>query len=153
MTKIKIIIPTYNRFEKLCKLINKIQYISNYVSELVIIDNCSDDATQKIPSIKWSGLTIVYKRNNFNAGLKGNLVKSYEEAITNVQSNYVWIMSDDDELDIDIFHDIVRQLQFNKGKLYFINHSSRIDGEIIRKTAITKNINFYNNLRDVFRVS
>ncbi len=75
---LSICIPTYNRSCILKKSINSIvsQNEFNYLVELVISDNCSDDDTvQVVEKFQKEYPNIKYSRNNENIGAEQNIFK------------------------------------------------------------------------------
>ena len=66
---VSIIIPTYNRVQKLFKLLKSIKMLTPLPNEVIIIDDNSTDGSKKILS-KWKGISsrydkrIILKNNN-----------------------------------------------------------------------------------------
>ncbi|GAA0891438.1 hypothetical protein GCM10009122_11170 [Fulvivirga kasyanovii] len=100
---IDILIPTFNRAEILRRnidyLINEIE--SNKINKqvrVIVSDNCSDDNTQNIMEKlldSYTGINLIYNRNEENIGLEANMVKLLELA----SAPYVLWTGDDDFLD------------------------------------------------------
>ena len=99
---ISFCIPTYNRCEYLEKtLIRLNQCIKESKSNeescsIIISDNCSTDDTRSVVSKYCKILNIKYVLRNKNIGPSSNLIESIKIA----DGEYIWILSDDDLLDI-----------------------------------------------------
>ncbi len=101
--KISIIIPTYNRFPKLKKLIHSIfnQTYQNY--EIIIIDDMSNDETKEICS-NYPNKHIKYYRNQEKLGSGLSRQKGYNLA----HGDYIIFCDNDDYyIDNDYFQDII----------------------------------------------
>lgn len=98
MSKLEIILVTYNRRRHLQNTFNQIFAENSPIRNLsiTILDNKSDDGTrelieeyiQKFPNIK-------HIINDYNIGGNANIARAFEIA----KSEYVWILCDDDEFD------------------------------------------------------
>ncbi len=97
MRKLSIVIPTYNRTEK---VVARLRELERHVSELVsitIIDNCSDTPVRHV--IQEAGVNVESGRvgiirNPCNIGLVANLVRAVEIA----DAEWLWVLGDDDEV-------------------------------------------------------
>jgi glycosyltransferase involved in cell wall biosynthesis len=91
MTKVSIIIPTYNRAAYLKACIESIlsQDYDNF--EIIISDNASTDNTTEIVKA-FNDPKIIYHRNETNIGVVGNHNKALELST----GEYIHIFSDDD---------------------------------------------------------
>ena len=94
--KVTICILTFNRSEKLHKLLNSI-YLENENKfyKIIVLDNFSSDNTSDIinklkPKIK----NLEYIKHKKNIGFREN----YLHAFSICKTNYLWIFSDDDEI-------------------------------------------------------
>jgi len=97
MTKISVIIPTYNRASLLARTIASVERQSLPPLEILLIDDCStDDTPQKIETIS-STVPIVYKRLEKNGG--GAVARN--AGIRLAKGDYVAFLDSDDEWDID----------------------------------------------------
>ncbi|MDE1154772.1 MAG: glycosyltransferase family 2 protein [Acidobacteriaceae bacterium] len=97
--RISLTIPTYNRAPFLAELLEyllpQFQAVAPGEVELIISDNCSQDATPEvIAGFQQRGLPIEYVRNEANVGADGNFAQCYRLA----RGQYVWVMGDDDIL-------------------------------------------------------
>jgi len=99
MKLLTIAIPTFNRFEFAEKQLNfVIEQVKNnsfeqYISVL-IIDNCSPDNTQERLKTTYHESFVSILRNEENIGLVANCLK----CITESDTEYTWVVGDDDPL-------------------------------------------------------
>lgn len=95
---LSICIPTYNRAEKLDRLLSSVQKeIAGSVGqvEVCISDNCSSDGTPQVVG-KWEKLLPVVKSRNIeNFGLDVNFAK----VVMMASGKFAWLMGDDDVLE------------------------------------------------------
>lgn len=112
MKTLSICVPTYNRVELLKESINSILNsieFSNYEIEIIISDNCSIDNTKDycLDLIKKYHF-IKYFRNDENI----NELNFYI-AIQRSNSDYVWLFSDDDIMNINSITTVIEALDNN----------------------------------------
>ena len=131
LKKLSIAIPTYNRSAlasaQLQFLINDCKHLSNEV-DLWVFNNCStDDTEQRIMEIT-PLINFRYVRNEHNIGLIGNYLK----IIDTVETEWVWVVGNDDPLYEDIVAKILARLHKNIGVVH-VNHRcvSGINGEVV----------------------
>ena len=100
MPKLSIVIPTYNRADKLLRLLINIEaeVVDANLSDrirVVVSDNASSDDTQtKVSKFNATKFDLSYFRQEENIGFDGNVRFLYDVA----ESDYVWFISDDDIL-------------------------------------------------------
>ena len=93
MSKISIIVPTYNRSSYLVKTINSILSQDYKNIEIIVSDNASDDNTQSIMSnIVSKDSRVLYYRNEENIGIN----KNYNFALSKATGEFIHVFSDDD---------------------------------------------------------
>jgi glycosyltransferase involved in cell wall biosynthesis len=98
MPILSIIIPTYNRADKLLRLLKNIEFeiTNSNLSDLIhvlVSDNASSDETQAVLSnFKTTKFKFEYFHQEINLGFDGNVRFLYRVA----KSDYVWFFSDDD---------------------------------------------------------
>lgn len=144
---LSICIPTYNRADKLDRLLISIENQSKLINEtfeVVISDNYSNDDTYKVISKFKNKINIKYHKNNSNIGPVKNIIKLVSE-LSN--GKYIWIIGDDDTIEensIEKIYKIIRENQDvkyiyanyekNKYSLASNNFNNKIIpfGEIIR---------------------
>jgi abequosyltransferase len=96
--RVSICIPTYNRADKLPRLLDSIAGQIGYdlEVEVVISDNAStDDTAALVERYKVDGLTIVYDRLPENRGFDRNLLNAIERA----SGTFCWLFGSDDFLE------------------------------------------------------
>ncbi len=116
MTILTIAIPTYNRGHRLEKTLRDLlQHVvsSGFLSdiEVLVSDNGSPDNTRSIISAQKhffleKGIVFTHLDNKKNLGFDGNIWRCYEGA----SSEYVWFLSDDDNLFPDAISNIMSEL-------------------------------------------
>lgn len=96
--RLSIIIPTYNRRDRLQ------QSLSNYLEttvqdiEFIIVDNASPDTTADyVHSVMKTDSRIKFFKNPTNLGFTRNLFRTYLES----SGDFIMILSDDDHIHID----------------------------------------------------
>jgi len=89
-----ICIPTYNRQDYLCELLNSLaaNICSYHNVRLFISDNASSDSTEKVVDSFANNLDIVYHKNRINLGPDCN----YLQVMKMANTDYVWLMGSDD---------------------------------------------------------
>ncbi|MCO4799372.1 MAG: glycosyltransferase family 2 protein [Colwelliaceae bacterium] len=125
-----IAIPTFNRSDKLLlqleNVCSQISLLENKNVCLLIQDNCSTDNTEEICSLiieKYNSVNISYYKNERNLGFDRNV----DLCVKNSNSDYVWTLSDDDDLKFDAIEKIIYYIDENYGEFNFafINYSVR----------------------------
>lgn len=127
--------------------------IRTYIYRIIILDNNSTDETNTIKSNTF-GYSIDLISSRVNVGLRNNLIKSYTKTLDfdNLEYEYVWILSDDDYVNVFLLDKIVDNLLKKDSSLYFVNHSVQSCGKILKKSALSKHPSAYLNLRKIFRI-
>src|SRR3990167_7894784 len=92
MPLVTVIIPTYNRFELLKKALVSVLNQSFEDFEVLIIDDCSQDQTSRIPEYS-ADSRIRYIKNDRNKGMSA--VRNI--GIRNSKGTYIAFLDDDDE--------------------------------------------------------
>ena len=126
MTILTIAIPTYNRGHRLEKTLRDLlQHVvsSGFLSdiEVLVSDNGSPDNTRSIISAQKDsflekGIVFTHLNNEINLGFDENIRRCYEGA----SGEYVWFLSDDDNLFPDAISSIMSELDSKSaGALYF----------------------------------
>ncbi len=131
-------------------LLQTLTSIKANIYRIIILNNNSSDQTNSIINESF-GFPLDLISSEVNVGLRKNLIKSYSVAINKFDYDYVWILSDDDYLDTALLKLIVHNLIEKKTDLFFLNHSVRSGNIQIKNTVLSKDINSYYNLKDIFR--
>jgi len=99
---LSITIPTYNRPDSLKKLntnfLSRVVGRSNGGVEVIVCDN-SDLKQAEKNRVNLKKSNVQYRKNSKNLGFSGNILRCLQEA----KGEFLWIISDDDEVDIDDF--------------------------------------------------
>lgn len=103
-----VAVPTYNRVESLETLTDDFLLPASRMEEVdvVVCDN-SDDEAAGLNQRLFSGTGVRYHRNARNLGFHGNLLQCIERA----SGQWLWIISDDDAVDLDAFTEFVDALK------------------------------------------
>lgn len=140
-----IAIPTYNRCDSLKYLIDKILPYLNSKLRLLIIDNNSSDNTEKYILIRGKeNKNISYVKNISNLGGVVNMLRCIEFS----NSKYVWLLGDDDDINIEYLDELVDILSNEDAYSYHLIPKSRQNRKINKYIFETK-IDFMNNFYDI----
>ncbi len=106
-----IFIITYNRKNHLTNTLNEIISLSDYGIKIFVLDNNSNDGTHLV--FKKSRFSnVIYLKNSINIGANANILRCFEYS----SANYIWILGDDDQYNLESFPDLIFQLKSNKYK-------------------------------------
>ena len=141
-----IVIPTYNRANKLNRLLNLLfeqisdGKLSDFVNVLVS-DNNSTDNTRVICDKYSKHINFEYFFNSTNIGFDKNIIKSYQS----VKSEYVWFFADDDIPKANSIHTIYNTLKSTLPEILLYSfgqpqHSNTRFFDYPEKVYETKNI-------------
>lgn len=99
-TGLTIVIPTYNRWSSLLRLIRSlVDFAEYYDISVIIVDNCSTDLTREVCSNISSKYDFIrYVRNHVNIGMELNILR----ALLVANTSHVWCIGDDDCLSKEI---------------------------------------------------
>ena len=107
-----ICIPTYNRVRELRHLLESFVYplLKQYASRLhVLIADNSDIQLQDLNRLNIrNNVSITYHANSSNLGYGGNILTLLE--LARPLGRYLWFLSDDDDVNIPMFHDFMTLL-------------------------------------------
>ncbi len=143
-----IIIPTYNRKERLLNLLNSIfqEKVGNY--RIIICDNCStydinDFLKQNICENNLEKIEI--QRRIVNTGMIGNLTY----AMTLSKTKWFWTISDDDEIVEGALQKIYKEMENNKDialiKFSTLGIGKSGEEENIEVSSLEQFIDYYYN--------
>lgn len=141
--EISIIIPTYNREELLRRAINSVLMQSYGNWELIIIDDGSDDGTNKLVSSYLNDTRIKYYYHK-NKGVSS----SRNTGIKNASTDYIIFLDSDDEFYPCLIEELFAN-NFNNYDLTFWQLKKVIDN----KTKLWKPVNLgpiFNNITGTF---
>lgn len=125
MKTLSIVIPTFNRVGPLKSTLenisHQIQAFDDHEIEVIISDNHSSDSTE-IQSREWfaeTGIPGGYFKNDKNFGTDRNC----DLGVRRSSGKYVWLLSDDDQLEPDAIKKIYDELKNRDVNFAFINYS------------------------------
>jgi len=127
MSRIDVVIPTYNRAEYLQFAIESVLNQSFRDFHLYILDNCSTDNTPEVVK-QYDSPNFTYKRNEENLGFIGNLNKALQTG----NGEFIQIFHDDDILEPNFLECVVDFLSTNEDTVfvhtgaYIINEENKI---------------------------
>jgi glycosyltransferase involved in cell wall biosynthesis len=151
---LSLIIPTYNRNEKVLRLLKRIYELDGVENiSITVIDNCSVVPTRDFlvnNNFHFAKNTLII-RNNGNIGLGGNIINSF----LNCNTEWIWLLGDDD-LPIDnaikvIFNEISRAkdndflIKFNSTAGNYPTNELKIN-DVDGLIQFCDNFGFYSNL-------
>lgn len=120
-------VPTYNRPERIYKLINQIISLKYKEIELVIgDDNPLNIKTQEVVK-GFNDSRIKYFKNKINLGFDGNIIR----VINRASGEFVFLMMDDDDIEVETIPWILKAIKENK-------HISQLCGSIGNKNPTYK---------------
>lgn len=104
-------IPTFNRKERVLESIKEIQKLIIQNIEILVIDNNSQDGTEeKIKELLLHDSRISYIKNHQNIGGVANISKVLKKS----QGTYIFLISDEDKVNIEFIEDIIPILETKK---------------------------------------
>jgi glycosyltransferase involved in cell wall biosynthesis len=151
---LSIVIPTYNRNEKVLRLLSKLKSINeDYKLLVLVIDNNSEISTAdylKNENYHY-GNEVKIIRNKGNVGLGGNLINSF----LNCETEWMWLLGDDDLPLDDSIQKIIKVIEnaddhnflikFNSSAGQFPNHNFEIK-DIKGLIEFNNNFGYYSNM-------
>jgi len=109
-----IAIPSYNRFEKLKSQLDQLLIVCNlsdFQFKIIVFDNHSTDKTSTLASHEVFNIEFnKFITNERNLGLVGNLRRCIEY----VDTEFLWMLGDDDPIIIDELLKAIKELHANK---------------------------------------
>lgn len=117
---LSIVIPSFNRLEKITNQVRAILPKLPTEVELVVIDNCSEyNIFTLFTEEEISRFTII--RNKFNVGADANIAKCFESCST----EWLWTLSDDDVISEDAIYTILNDIKNNPDAAFLNYHQRR----------------------------
>ena len=120
--QLSILIPTWNRADKLREQIDAILPFLTSEIELLISDNGSDDATPEVVQEAISSnpsASIRYLRNPTNIGADGNIRKALQSG----RGQWLWLIGDDDALNFAILPELLPVVTGSKQQVHLLQDS------------------------------
>ena len=142
MKLLTIYIPSYNRYDLLIQQLDEI-YSSSIIDDLNIIvsDNNSNDLRYIDIVTRYNHVNFKCNRNLFNVGADANIVNGF----LNLDSKFIWILSDDDLLKPNSIDRIFKILNEDDLDLLYFLHDNNKDLNVY-----DDNINefYYNQIKN-----
>jgi len=141
-----IAIPTYNRSSSLKYIVDKIINYTSSDLKLLIIDNNSSDDTRDYTAYlnKKHGNNITCLRNHINLGGCVNMLRCIEFS----ESKYVWLLGDDDDIDVEYLNELMEQLSRENSSSFHLLPKSRQSRKIVHYQFNNKK-DFENEFYDI----
>jgi len=142
MILLTIYIPSYNRSNSLLKQLDAINSFKDKTKfKVVVNDNCSTDVKgyKEVQDYCFRN-SFVYNRNEINIGADANIFNGF---LNSFDSEYIWILSDDDLLKTDAVSKILDILSNHDLDILFLTHSKI---EKLEKHNWTQKDFFENNI-------
>ena len=131
---LSICIPTYNRCDKVCSIVQNCLSSKNMDFEIIVSDNCStDDTVEKLKSINDKRLIILESDKNYGTYVNGN------KALLAGKGKYIMPFMDRDNINMKYFDIVLDYLQkhdfaagvltpdYSSDDINFFIYSSKID--------------------------
>lgn len=135
-------IPTYNRAARVVESVKEIQKLQIQDIEILIIDNNSQDETEKkMKDLSILDARINYIKNQKNIGGIANLTKILKEA----QGEYIYLISDEDIINIEFIINIMPILESKRFGLIFGSIYDKISNSMYKKELNRE----YNNIFEI----
>lgn len=133
MTSLAICIPTFNRAKKICDMLEHTAKTANeYGIAIYISDNHSDDDTEKVVrSFADQYDNIHYHKHSSNLGW----LKNFDYVIHEPDTDYRWLMGDDDLIKLENIPEILSVLDTKKPELLVVNGGAMDKKGVIKGNA------------------
>ena len=156
---IYIILPSFNEEKNLIKIIKKIEFLNKKLkSKVILVDDGSNDATEKIVKKKYS-VKIIYLKHKTNKGLSLTLESGFKKVVKiGSKKDIVITLDSDNTHPIDLIPEMINQInkkndiviasRFQKGSkvkgVTFFRKSMSFGAKLIFKFFFPfKNLNDY----------
>ena len=108
---IYIILPSFNEEKNLIKIIKKIEFLNKKLkSKVILVDDGSNDATEKIVKKKYS-IKIIYLKHKTNKGLSLNLESGFKKVVKiGGKKDIVITLDSDNTHPIDLIPEMINQI-------------------------------------------
>lgn len=128
---ITLIVPTHNRAYALVQVLDTF-YTQKFLSEIIFVDDCSTDDTQKVIEEfekKYAGVKTTYLRNEKKSGASFSRARGVE----NCKTDYILFCDDDEFLEDNYTEVCLRKLQDKEADIVSGRHFYRMVGEDIKE--------------------
>ena len=134
---VSVIIPTFNRLNKLIKAIDSVQKQTYKNYEIIVVDNSSVDGTVEYYKLNYDKIVKINIHNN------GNIAKSRNLGINNSKGDILAFLDSDDLWFPNKLSSCIHEM--NEKNLDFIYHNMRV-----KKTnsVFDKNVGYFRDLKN-----
>lgn len=115
MPLITIAIPTFNRRDELLERVHEINNLKRELNVLILDNHSAYSVNEILEATEFSKNKIKYIRNNFNIGAPANILRCLEFC----ETKYIWVISDDDPLDLVNVNKAIEIVYQNQHISYF----------------------------------
>lgn len=146
--KLTVIIPTYNRRERLERTLKLLEMQTEQAFQIVILDNCSDYHIEDIVAERGMSFREKVKiiHNRFNIGMNGNLANAFLQEI----DGWIWTLADDDVPCINAIEEIYKEIErsIDAGVIFFSirDYSAYMYNEKKECCNLKELVQFYNEI-------
>ena len=137
--EVSVIVPTFNRKEELCRLLDSV-YASDYPLErlkVIVIDDLSEDGTSEVLSTRYPQLVLVRPE------IKLRLSRSRNLGMKISKSSFFFLLDDDNVISKDCISELV-QVFLSDGRVgvcgpvsYYLSEPNRIWGVGVQRNMTT----------------
>lgn len=143
MKTLMVYIPSFNRCEKLKRQVDKIKdtIVEKKIQNIFIYVNdnaSSEEGYFELPELYSTYSFITVHRNNNNIGMIGNIIKAFEVNTC----DYIWVLSDDDEIDTKILPVVSNEISKNEMDFFYLKGNIKGD-EAVYDSQVIKSISEY----------
>jgi glycosyltransferase involved in cell wall biosynthesis len=148
--ELSVVIPTWNRVDRLADLLKYIeQELASYPDlvtkiDFYVIDNASEDRTKEI--VSQSKVPIIYRRHDHNIGGDKNIFWAYSEPKT----PYIWVIGDDDLPNEGALLRTINLLREHRPGLLVLSHNEHAWKRFGKRYAIHKFSNYHDFIDNGF---
>ncbi len=121
---VAVVIPSFNEETQLAGVVD---FIPDYVNHIVVVDDCSEDATFEVASA-FEDPRVVVLRHSVNQGVGGAIATGYEWCRDN-DVDVAVVMAGDGQMDADELPSLIRpildgEVDYSKGNRLFVHGAS-----------------------------
>ena len=132
--KLSVLIPTYNREQRLKESLNNYLQCQNPHIEFLVIDNSSSDNTEGlVNTIIDKDNRVKYFKNPNNIGFNRNFFRGYLES----NSEWICVMPDDDSAEIGFFNELISFIETTNAGIVLVSQKVGDGSEFSRFNSTT----------------
>lgn len=112
---VSLVIPTYNRVQKLVRLLRSVDQMRDYPEEIIIIDDNSNDGTKRILK-KWRNIEKTYEKKVILKSKNNGPANSRNIGISEAKSSIIAFLDDDVIVERNWINNITSKLLNSKNE-------------------------------------